>query len=158
MTNSNTSLNDFIKSNPDARELKRALAVSFIKLGKNYREIAKLLNVSLGFISKWRQIYEAEGVSGLKLGYKGRESYLSPKETEAVVEWLKKGEIWSLAQLRNHVYQEYNVVYKARRSYYDLFKQSGISWKKTQKGNPKKNPQQIAEKQAKIKKTSRLVN
>jgi putative transposase len=158
MTNSNTSLNDFIKSNPDARELKRALAVSFIKLGKNYREIAKLLNVSLGFISKWRQIYDEKGVVGLKLGYKGRESYLSPQETEAVVEWLKNGKIWNLEQLRNHVHQEYNVVYKARRSYYDLFKQSRISWKKTQKGNPKKNPQQVAAKQAEIKKTARLVN
>jgi hypothetical protein len=35
---------------------------------------------------------------------------------------------------------------------------SRISWKKTQKGNPKKYPVQIAEKQAEIKKTGCVVN
>jgi putative transposase len=145
-------LNNFINSNPDARELKRALAVKYVKLGKSYREIMELLNVSLGFISKWRHIYEAQGIGGLKLGYKGRASYLSREETEAVIEWLKKGGFWTLEQLRNHLHQEYGVVYKARRSYYDLLKQAGISWKKTQKGNPKKDPLQVAAKQAEIKK------
>lgn len=147
-----TILEEFIKSNPDARELKRALAVKFVKLDKNYREIMKLLDVSLGFISKWQQVYDAKGIGGLKLGYKGRASYLTPEETEAVIEWLKKGDSWTLEQLRAHLYQEYGVVYKARRSYYDLFKLARISWKKTQKGNPKKNLEQIAEKQAEIKK------
>jgi putative transposase len=112
----------------------------------------ELLNVSLGFISKWRHIYEAQGADGLKLGYEGRASYLTPEETEAVIEWLKKGEVWRLEQLRNHLQQEYGVVYKARRSYYDLLKRARISWKKTQKGNPKKDPLQVAIKQAEIKK------
>lgn len=152
MTEPITNLEDFIKSNPDARELKRALAVKFVKLGRNYREITELLDVSLGFISKWQQIYDAKGTVGLKLGYEGRASYLNPEETEAVIEWLKEGETWTLEQLRAHLRQEYGVVYKARRSYYDLFKLARISWKKTQKGNPKKDPVQIAEKQAEIKK------
>lgn len=151
-------LNDFISSNPDPRELKRALAVKFIKLGKRYREIMELLNVSLGFISKWQHIYEAQGTDGLKLGYEGRASYLNPEETEAVIQWLKTGEYWTLEQLRTHLRQEYGVEYKARRSYYDLLKRARISWKKTQKGNPKKDPLQVAAKQAEIKKTSRLVN
>ncbi len=145
-------LNDFITSNPDPRELKRALAVKFIKLGKSYREIMELLNVSLGFISKWRHNYKAQGTDGLKLGYEGRASYLNLEETEAVIEWLKKGEYWTLAQLRTHLSQEYGVVYKSRRSYYDLLKRARISWKKTQKGNPKKDPLQVAAKQAEIKK------
>jgi len=152
MTEPITILEDFIKSNPDARELKRALAVKFVKLGKNYREIMGLLNVSLGFISKWQQIYKEKGTAGLKLGYEGRASYLNPEETKAVIEWLKEGETWTLEQLRAHLRQEYKVVYKSRRSYYDLFKLARISWKKTQKGNPKKDPVQIAEKQAEIKK------
>ena len=149
-------LEEFIKNNPDTRELKRALAVKFVKLGKNYREIMELLGVSLGFISKWRQIYDEKGTIGLKLGYEGRASYLTPEETEAVIEWLKKGDSWTLEQLRTHLRQEYGVAYKARRSYYALFKLARISWKKTQKGNPKKNPEQIAEKQVEIKKNLRL--
>ena len=150
MTEPITILDDFIKSNPDARELKRALAVKFIKLGKSYREIMELLNVSLGFISKWWHIYEAQGTVGLKLGYEGRASYLNPEDTKAVIEWIKQGETWTLEQLRTHLREEYEVVYKARRSYYDLFKRAGISWKKTQKGNPKKDPQQVEAKQAEI--------
>lgn len=152
MTEPIAILEDFIKSNPDARELKRALAVKFVRLGKSYREIMALLDVSLGFISKWWQIYDEKGTVGLKLGYEGRASYLNSEETEAIIEWLKKGKSWTLVQLRAHVHQGYGVIYKARRSYYDLFKLAGISWKKTQKGNPKKNPAQIAEKQAEIKK------
>lgn len=152
------NLDDFINSNPDARELKRALAVKYTKLGKSYREIRELLNVSLGFISKWRQIYEAEGIKGLQLGYEGRASYLNAAETEAIIEWLKQGNTWRLDQLREHLQQEYGVRYKARRSYYDLFKQAGISWKKTQKGNPKKDPEQVAVKQAEIKKIDGVVS
>lgn len=158
MRESTRYLDDFINSNPDARELKRALAVKYTKLGKNYREISELLNVSLGFISKWRQIYEAEGVTGLELGYKGRARYLNEAETEAIIEWLKQGKSWRLEQLQAHLEQAYGVVYKARRSYYDLFKQAGISWKKTQKVNPKKDPEQVAAKQAEIKKTDSLVS
>ena len=156
MTEPTTILEDFIKSNPDARELKRALAVKFVKRGKSYREVMGLLNVSLGFISKWSQIYEAEGTKGLKLGYKGRASYLNPEDVEAIIEWLKEGESWTLEQLRSHVDQEYGVVYKARRSYYDLFKLAKMSWKKTQKGNPKKDQARIAEKQTEIKKNWQL--
>ena len=156
MTESMIILEDFIRSNPDARELKRALAVKFVKLGKNYREIMELLDVSLGFISKWRQIYDEKGIAGLKLGYAGRASYLNPEETKAVIEWLEEGETWTLEQLRTRLSQEYGVVYKARRSYYDLFKLARGSWKKTQKGNPKKDPLQIAEKQTEIKKNSLL--
>ena len=156
MTEPMTILEDFIRSNPDARELKRALAVKFVKLGKNYREIMELLDVSIGFISKWRQIYDEKGTSGLKLGYAGRASYLNPEETKSVIEWIEERETWTVEQLRTHLSQEYGVVYKARRSYYDLFKLARISWKKTQKGNPKKDPVQIAKKQAEIKKNSLL--
>ena len=34
--------------------------------------------------------------------------------------------------------------FKSRQSYYDLFTQAGLSWKKTQKCNPKHNPEEAA--------------
>jgi putative transposase len=34
--------------------------------------------------------------------------------------------------------------FKSRQSYYDLFTQAGLSWKKTQKRNPKYNPEEVA--------------
>jgi putative transposase len=46
-------LNDFIDSNRDARELKRAVAVQMFLKGYKHREIGESLGVSSGFISKW---------------------------------------------------------------------------------------------------------
>jgi len=48
-------LEDFIQENPDAREVKRALAVKGSLSGISYRQIRKLVNVSLGLISKWNK-------------------------------------------------------------------------------------------------------
>ena len=39
-------LNDFIRSNPDARELKRAVAVQMFFKGYKHREIGESLGVS----------------------------------------------------------------------------------------------------------------
>ena len=47
-------LKDFIKSNPEPRELRRAIAVKLALEGYVYRRIKKILEVSIGFISKWK--------------------------------------------------------------------------------------------------------
>ncbi len=47
---------------------------------------------------------------------------------------------WNLDELFTHIEVKYNVVYQPRQSYYDLFLDAGISWKKSQKINPKTNP------------------
>ncbi|MDY6993616.1 MAG: winged helix-turn-helix domain-containing protein [Pseudomonadota bacterium] len=43
---------------------------------------------------------------------------------------------FSVEQLRDHLEEKYQVVYKSRQSYYDLLEAGGLSWKKTQKKNP----------------------
>ena len=154
MTTEIKELEKFIKSNPDVREMRRGLAVKLSKEGHPYRQMSNLLGVSLGFISTWRQKYEAEGVAGLRLGYKGRERYLSQAETEVVIEWLQGSqERWGLRPLYEHIQESYGVVYKSEQSYYDLLKQARLSWKKTQKENPKKDEEQVEAKQAELKKT-----
>jgi putative transposase len=47
-------LSDFIDSNPDPRELKRALAVMMWIEGVPCSEIQKILNVSATFISQFK--------------------------------------------------------------------------------------------------------
>ena len=54
-------LAEFIKSNPDHRELKRSLAVQVMMQEYTYYEIRDVLGVSASFISKWRQTYEQQG-------------------------------------------------------------------------------------------------
>ncbi|APB33442.1 transposase [Gloeomargarita lithophora Alchichica-D10] len=48
-------LGEFIKSNPDARELKRALAVRLALGNTPYLDIAELLGVHKSFITFWKQ-------------------------------------------------------------------------------------------------------
>lgn len=138
-------LSEFIENTPDSRELKRALAVKMVVQGYSYYQIRDTLLISIGFVSKWKQIFAEQGIAGLKLKYTGSVSYLNQEQTQAVVDWLKRKNYWNLVELKQQIESEYNLVFKSNQSYYDLFRQAGISWKKTQKKNPKKD-QQLVEK------------
>ena len=139
-------LNQFIQSNPDPRELKRAVAVQMFLQGYKHYEIQAILGVSSGFISKWTRLYEQFEVSGLRLGYQGSVGYLEPEQRQAVITWLKTKNYWNLAELQGHIQDEFDVVFDSKQSYYTLFEQAGISWKKTQKCNPKEDPALVQKK------------
>jgi transposase len=85
-------LDDFIRSTSDPREIKRALVVKWSWSGRSYRQIIKLLNVSLGFISKWNNKFSIWGVKGLKMAYKGKQGYLSKSEKAEIILWLSHRE------------------------------------------------------------------
>lgn len=104
-------LKQFIADNPDARELKRALAVLMRLQGYTYREIENILQVSPGFISQWQQAFQARGVEGLSLAYQGSVAYLSPCEHQAVIDWLKQKNYWHLPELQAHLENTYGVVF-----------------------------------------------
>ena len=139
-------LSDFIESNPDPRELKRALAVQMVKQKYSYFEIRDVLQVSVGFISKYKQLFKQQGIAGLALKYQGSTGYLEVETRLEVIEWLKQKNYWNLSELKQHVLDTYNVVFASPQSYYDLFKAAGISWKKTQKCNPKLEPELVEKK------------
>jgi putative transposase len=141
-----SELKDFIQSNPDARELKRAVAVQMFLNGYKHREIQESLSVSSGFISKWTALYSEQGIQGLKLKHIGSVGYLSPQQRQAVFTWLQTQEYWNLEDLQAHIEDAYEVVFNSKQSYYTLFKEAGISWKKTQKRNPKTDPELVQKK------------
>jgi putative transposase len=116
---------EFISTARDARELKRALAVKLTLEGYVHAEIIKILNVTSGFISKWKQAYKAYGVDGILLGYQGSTGYLYKEQRQEVIEWLQQKDHWLLEELSTHLYQKYDVEFKSRQSYYDLFTQAG---------------------------------
>ena len=58
---SDPSLTEFIASNPDARELKRALAVHMTQLGFKHRTIQAILGVQSSFISTWKKTLSGRG-------------------------------------------------------------------------------------------------
>ena len=136
-------LSQFIQGNPDPRELKRALAVQMVLQDYRHRKIQTVLQVSSGFISKWTQAFKQRGVEGLQLQHKGSTGYLDDGERLAVVQWLKQKNYWNLQELQAYLENRYEVVFRSLQSYYELFQVAGISWKKTQKRNPKKDPELV---------------
>ena len=144
------NLKSFIESNPDPRELKRAVSVQMYEQGYQHREIQEILSVSSGFISKWTQSYAQQGVSGLKLKYQGSVGYLSEAQRPAVILELRSKSAWNLTELQAHLQDEYEVVFASKQSYYTLFQEAGISWKKTQKRNPKTDAELVKKKDKKL--------
>lgn len=139
-------LSKFIQASLDPRELKRALAVQMVLQDYRHREIQSVLQVSSGFISKWTQTFEQHGVEGLRLQYKGSTGYLNAEQRQAVLEWLKQKNYWDLQELQTEIDARHRVVFQSNQSYYELFHAAGISWKKTQKRNPKKDPELVEKK------------
>jgi putative transposase len=139
-------LEAFIESNPDPRELKRALAVRMTLSGYKHREITNLLQVSSGFISKWKQEFIFKGIEALRLNHQGSKGYLSSFEKQQVLKWLENKNQWNLQELEYYIASEFQVTFAARSSYYDLFYAAGISWKKSHKRNPGKQPEIVAQK------------
>lgn len=104
-------LDEWIKSNPDPRELKRALAVKLALSDWAIRAISSLLNTSNSFISKWKKQFNELGIEGLKLGYKGAKSYLTDTERTAVITWLQQQKYWDLSELECYLIEQFDVVF-----------------------------------------------
>ena len=112
----------------------------------SYFEIRDVLLVSVGFISKYKQLFKEQGIAGLILKYQGCTGYLDTSAHLAVIKWLKQKNYWNLTELKQYVLDTYNVVFASPQSYYDLFKAADISWKKTQKCKDKLEPELVEKK------------
>lgn len=142
-------LQAFASQERDGRQLKKALAVKLLYQGYKHETVVEILDVAMGSLTKWKTLYESEGLAGFKPKHKGRKGYLSREQREAVLSWLQTKTIWELSELEHHLASQYGVGYESKQSYYDLFEAAGISWKKTTKVNPKKNPEAVAAKKSK---------
>ncbi len=140
----------FISANPDAREIRKALALKLVYQNYGYVEIEKILDVSMGSISGWKQAYERDGLEGLRLRHKGRISYLSDEQREEVLSWLQRKDCWEIGELEYHLADQYDVVYESKQSYYDLMEAAAMSWKKTTQVNPKADPEVVATKKKRL--------
>lgn len=144
-------LNNFLDKTKDAREIKRAMAVKMRLLGKRSCEIEELLRVSQSFISNWKNRVLVEGIECLKLNYKGSKGYLTSEQKKEIIDWLQAQETIKLSGFQKYLREEYNIIFESNQSYYSLLKEAEISWKKTQKFNPKKDDELIESKKKEIK-------
>ena len=141
-----------IEETTDVRELKRALSVKLGEEGMATEAIGAVLQVTPRVVRKWRKRYEREGVEGLQVRYRGSESYLSVEQRQEIEEWLGAQETITVEEVRDEIEARYGVVYQSKQSYYDLLEASGLSYHRTEKGNPNRNEAQVLERREEIKK------
>lgn len=125
-------LDDWMKTLPDSRELKRAISVKLTWQGWTDRAIASMLNVSNSFISKWESQFEPGGIEGLKLLYKGAKSYLNQEHKQELFCWLDWQKYYNLSELECYSIAQFNVIFTSATSSDDLLREAKISWQKAQ--------------------------
>lgn len=145
-------LNRFLDINPDAREMKRALAVKLALQGYAYRAISEIVNVSPSFVTKWKNNFQKRGIKGLKLAYKGACPKLSDTEKEEVIKWLLCQEYWDVWDLETHLAEEYDVVFESKESYYKILRKARLSRQQAKPVNTRKDPEKIKERNQEIQK------
>ena len=144
-----------IEETNDVRELKRALSVKLGEEGMTTEAIGAVLQVTARAVRKWRQRYEQEGVDGLHVRYRGSESYLSVEQRREIEDWLGAQETITVEEVRDEIEARYGIVYQSKQSYYELLDASGLSYHRTEKGNPNRNGAQVLERREEIKKNWR---
>ncbi|MEH2252005.1 IS630 family transposase [Nostoc sp.] len=143
-------LTEFIHSDPESRELQRVIAVKMALQGEPYSKITKLLGMNKSCITNWKQRFGTEGIDGIKLGYKGAKSYLTPEQHREIMTWLSEKDYCSIDELVSYLDEKYAVIYQSKQSYYELLSSAHISWKRSQKINPSSNPDLVKIKREEI--------
>ena len=136
----------------DGREVKRAVSVKMGQQGVSPVQICQVLNVSAQYVSKWKGQYEAEGAVALRLGHRGSDGYLRGEERHELLQWIGGQETMSVEAVRDYVEARYGVVYQSKQSYYDLLEAGGMSYHRSEKGNPKRDAAQVLTRREEIKK------
>jgi len=145
-------LAQLIEGTTEVRELKRAVSVKLGEAGMATDAIGAILQVTPRVVRKWRRRYEREGVDGLAVRNRGSESYLSGEQRHEIEEWLGAQTALTVEEVREEIEARYGIVYQSKQSYYDLLAASGLSYHRTEKGNPKRNEAQVLERREEIKK------
>ena len=143
-------LASFLAEKRDSREYRRALAVKPALQGYAYEVISNMLDVTPGFVSQSKKAYETHGTAGLSLKYKGSQPYLSAEQRQAVIDWLKAQQEWSVERLSAHIETTYGVIFQSRQSYYQLLADADITYKQAQRTNPKRDEERIAAKKKRL--------
>jgi transposase len=143
-------LTAFLAETRDSREYRRALAVKLALQGYLVEAIGNMLDVTPGFVSQWKKAYETQGAAGLTLKYQGSQPYLSASERQAVIDWVKNEQEWSVEHLQAHIETTYGVVFQSRQSYYQLLGDAGITYKQAQRANPKRDEERVAAKKKRL--------
>ena len=152
-----TDLDDLINRSPKRAEVKRGMAIRHDLAGKRRKMIAEILSVTEAFISKWRIIYDKDGVNALKSRHQGAKprAFLTDEKKAEVLAHIRSHSVFGYSELVSYLQNTHGVTYKHSQSYYDLLHEAGMSWHKSQKTNPRRDEQKVQAKRIEIKKNSK---
>jgi putative transposase len=122
------------------------MAVKLLLLEFEPRDIAELLQVTESFVSKWKKLCFEHGVAVFVIKYHGYQGYLTSEQRQSITEQIKTQHIATIDDLIALIRTTYHIEFKSRQSYYDLFAEAGITWKRAQSQHPDKDIERIAAK------------
>jgi putative transposase len=120
------------------------MAVKLLLLEFEPRDIAELLQVTESFVSKWKKLCFEHGVGVFVIKYHGYQGYLTSEQRQLMTEQIKTQHIATIEELIAFIRTTYRIEFKSRQSYYDLFAEAGITWKRAQSQHPDKDLERIA--------------
>ena len=148
-------LEEMIAQCEEVREMKRALSVKMVLQGIATAQVCELLEVSPQYVSKWRVRYERADAQALRLNHRGTQGYLTAEQRQSIQAWIVGHKTLTPEGLRDHIQQQYGVLYRSKQSYYEMMHAARLSYHKSEKVNPKRDEAQVQEQRETIKKNSR---
>lgn len=70
---------------------------------------------------------------------------------QEIEEWIGTHETVTVEEVRDYSEEHYGVVYQSQQSYYDLLEAGGMSYHRSEKGNPKRDEAQVLARREEIK-------
>lgn len=142
-----------IEETTDVRELKRAVGVKLREGGMSTAAVGEVLPHPPRTVRAWCQRDEREGVEGLRVQYRGSESYVRVEQRQEIEDWLGAQETSTVDEVREEIEARYGGVYQAKQSSYDLLEARGLSDHRMEKGNPKRQEAPVRERREEMNKT-----
>lgn len=123
-------------------EKRRRQAVAFLRTGKPYREVARLVQASLSSVMRWYQAYRRDRRNGLRARpTPGRPPRLTPQQRERLRRLLLRGaraaghptELWTLQRIGKLIEREFGVRYSPVGVWKLVRHGLGWSWQKPER-------------------------
>jgi len=117
------SLKEMYHSETNGKVKQRLQIVIYWKEGKNMREIAELLHMSLGIIPYWKQRFVTNGIDSLKdRKGRGRKAILNEKEMEKIYKEIDNGILlndgyrrgYKTKDIQEMIQKLFGIIYTAR--------------------------------------------
>jgi len=139
------------RGSAEALEMRRMIAANLLEEGLKVSEVARLVGVNPGTVSRWKQVLETQGREGLRAKRPPvRKRKLSPSQLETLRDLLQQGaraagfptELWTLKRVAQVIEQRFGVRYHPGHVW-RLLRELGFTPQKPERRARKRDEQAI---------------